>query len=264
MGRGWVHPDAVAVRAAGAAAWLLARLIAQLSADLLLGICTGLRFLLNITHFQAVHHISALDYPLALCLAIATLLYWNEGQHKSRLLFTILFSLALLTHLSTLFIWPLVLALSWRHLGALPALRHLGPTLILPGAAMLASMALTSRGTSTWRSLEAYAIQSPLDLALGALGSLAWVAGRRRTTAQWLPLPLYDHAPWELWCGLLISLGLALLALYGPAILRWAAAWTLLGLLPFVLLTSGTILGLPAGPARYLYLASAGSSLLLS
>ena len=76
---------------------------------------------------------------------------------------------------------------------------------------MLASMALTPRGTSTWRSLEAYAIQSPLDLALDALGSLAWLAGRLFTTAHWLPLPLYDQAPWELWCGLLISLGLALL-----------------------------------------------------
>ena len=99
------------------AAWLLARLIAQLSADLLLGICTGLLFLVNVTHLQAVHHISALDYPPALCLSIATLLYWNEGQHKSHLLFTILFSLALLTHLSTLFIWPLVLAPPWSTAG---------------------------------------------------------------------------------------------------------------------------------------------------
>ena len=56
------------------AAWLLARLVWQrLDAPILAGL-TGLLFLVNVTHFQAVHYISALDYPLALCCGLASLL----------------------------------------------------------------------------------------------------------------------------------------------------------------------------------------------
>ncbi len=43
-----------------------------------------------------------------------------------------------------------------------------------------------------------------------------------------------------------------------------SALWVLVGPFPYLLLTASTVDGLPAGPSRYLYVASAGSSLLLA
>ena len=68
----------------------------------------GLLFLVNVSHFQAVHHISALDYPLGLLLMLFGLLCcerqlsggrgWQWGMYAGVLL-------APLAHASTAFLW---------------------------------------------------------------------------------------------------------------------------------------------------------------
>ena len=53
----------------GMAAVLLARVSWRMGANLRLSLASGLLFLVNVAHFQAVHHISGtVDYPLALSL----------------------------------------------------------------------------------------------------------------------------------------------------------------------------------------------------
>ncbi len=93
---------------------------------------------------------------------------------------------------------------------------------------------------------------------------LWWFCGRLLTTAHWLPLPIYLQQTWELYLGAVVFALLFWLIWRHKDPLRATALATLIGLFPFLLLTEATILGLPAGPSRYLYLASAGSSLLIA
>ncbi len=80
------------------ASLLLALLVYRLYAAQVLAMLTGLLFLLNVTHFQAVHHISALDYPLGLACACAAWLCW-EGRHRTRTwTFTLFMVLAVQAH----------------------------------------------------------------------------------------------------------------------------------------------------------------------
>lgn len=93
---------------------------------------------------------------------------------------------------------------------------------------------------------------------------LWWFCGRLLTTAHWLPLPIYLQQTWELYLGAVVFALLFWLIWRHKDPLRAAALATLIGLFPFLLLTEATILGLPAGPSRYLYLASTGFSLLIA
>ena len=249
------------------ASLLLAGFISALSRDLVLGRITGLLFLVNVTHFQAVHHISALDYPLALCCVIGALWTWFAAADRliGQLAFYALLLLGVLAHLSALVIWPLALFLSWRRHGALlPAIYSLWPAGPLLGVAAWGILALTPQESSTWQSIGEYAAHSLADLASGIFAGLAWFVSRLFTTAHFLPIALYEQAFWEFWLGVVLIVLLFVLIRFGPAPLPWAGLWIFLNLLPFALLTEGTILGLPAGPSRYLYAASAGSSLIIA
>lgn len=249
------------------ASFLLALHVFRLTQTSLLALASGLLFLLNVTHFQAIHHISALDYPLALCCGLLALysvpndteeLSW---QHVLRIGFFL--ALGLSAHLAALAFWPLVLHTFWRR-GQQKAMRLFVVLLAPLGALALTWVSLASRHTSTWHSLELYSVLSISQLFAGMGRMLAFLSSRLFTTAHWVPLPMHQQQPWELYLGAVSVAVLVLLAWRGPRIAAHAAAWALLALLPFVLLTETTIQGLPAGPSRYLYLASAGSSLLLA
>jgi tetratricopeptide (TPR) repeat protein len=244
------------------AAFLLARLVASQGGSAALAGLTGLLFLVNVTHFQAVHWISALDYPLALCCGLAALLMLGRS---AKLAFAGLLALGAMAHLSIAVVWALALYGLWRRQDALvPALRVLWPSGLLLVAAFSLSLQLAADNTSTWSSANEYAAQSVLDLVLGMLRVLAWFSSRLLTTAHWLILPIYLRQTWELILGAVLAGLLLWLVWRREEPLATAALATLLGLLPYLLLTEATILGLPAGPSRYLYQASAGSSLLLA
>jgi len=249
------------------AAFLLSLYVLHLAQTPLLALVSGLLFLLNVTHFQAVHHISALDYPLALCCGLLALRFVPIGSEElswNRVLKIGLFlTLGLSAHLAALAFWPLVLHTFWRR-DLLRQTRRLFVLLAPLCALALTWVSMASRQTSTWHSLDLYSLQSIPQLLAGMGRMLALLSSRLFTTAHWIPLPMHQQQSWELYLGSASIAGLALLAWRGPRLAAHAAAWTLLALLPFLLLTEATIQGLPAGPSRYLYLASAGSSLLLA
>jgi tetratricopeptide (TPR) repeat protein len=246
-------------------------LVGRLAALPLLGLVAGLLFLVNVTHFQAVHHISALDYPLALCCGLAALLCWmrrEESPFSARwtAAFYLFLVLGLIAHLSILMAWLVALYMEWRQERPVRELARraaLGSALV--GSMALALLLLTSEETSTWHSLEEYTHRSPSTLLWGIGRVLLWFVSRLFSTAHWVPLAMYQQQDWELWLGggLLLVVLLVLLG-RGPFLATFSSLWVLLGLMPFLLLTEATIADLPAGPSRYLYLASAGSSLVLA
>ncbi len=78
-------------------------------------------------------------------------------------------------------------------------------------------------------------------------------------------MALYTRHPWELYVGfgLLVVLLIPLVTRGNHGLRLWAL-WVLLSLLPFSLLNERIVLDLPSGPSRYLYGASAGTSVLLA
>lgn len=264
---GWFHLLVVAIHTL--VSFLLARLGWRLGMGLGLSFAGGLLFLVNVAHFQAVHWISALDYPLALAWGIGAMLCylgyfrsgrpgWLGGAYANLLLGT-------LAHLSILMAWPLCLFWAWhRGRGLSSALRHLLPfgLALLPALAFISY--LTAKDTSTWQALGSYSLQNLLALLAGLGELLLWFSSRLFTTAHWLPLPVYQQQTWELWLGggVLAGMGVLIWKRIFPGAV-WAV-WILGMLLPFLLLTEEIVLDMPAGPSRYLYSASAGSSFLLA
>lgn len=122
----------------------------------------------------------------------------------------------------------------------------------------------TSEETSTAETLHAYPSASVFDLVTSTLRSGLWLCSRLLTTAHWLPPRADARQDWEL------ALGAAMTG----ALVYWIwrrrdpvavwSAWTIALLVPFALIAEKLLLNLPFGPSRYLYFASAGSSLLLA
>jgi len=249
------------------ASLLLASLCWRMGCDLKVGLAGGLLFLVNVAHFQAVHHISAWDYPLALVCGLLSLhcylrvlatpsLAWWGGFYGFLML-------GLMSHLSIGVVVPF--ALYWRWLQGddvktiLRSLLPLGGVLVV---VLVLLLSFTSRETSTWHSMALY-VDQDLGVVLWGMGRvLLWFVSRLFTTAHWLPLSVYEQQDWELYVGggmLVVLLWLIWKQVF-PGLV--GSVWVLLSLLPFLLLTETTIKGLPAGPSRYLYLATAGSSFL--
>ncbi len=266
------HPGAfhlLVVAAHVAACLLWAAACLGLGLDLRLSLGAGLLFLVNVTHFQVLHHISALDYPLAMCWMLVGLGCFARARRGASPWWWAGFAggvvLGLMTHLASGVVVLFCLYWLWREGGGLgPVARRvlvLGALLV---PVLLLLLHLTSAQTSTWRSLELYRAQDPATLVAGMVRVFLWFVSRLWTTAHWLPLPAYRQAPWELYAGA-VALGVLVWVLWRR---HWplslGAAWIICALLPFLLLTETTIRDLPAGPSRYLYLASAGSSLCLA
>ncbi len=246
-------------------AFLLALLAVRLGSKLPVALGGGLLFLVNIAHFQAVHLIAAFDYPLALLLSLAALLaysrYLASGCLAALIGFYMLAVFAALSHLSAMAIWPFAFYLCWQRRAPLRnAFKHLAPLAVLLALSLATNLALASHQTSTWDSLERYPQSNPFLLLLDLGQMLLWLGSRLVSTAHYLPITVYQLQTWELALGAL-SIGALCLLSYRRQL--WAA-WTLLSLLPFITLTSQTLLDMPVGPSRYLYPASAGASLLLA
>ncbi|MBT6620364.1 MAG: hypothetical protein HOB41_10810, partial [Gemmatimonadetes bacterium] len=252
------------------ASLLLARTAHHLGASLGLSMVGGLLFLVNVAHFQAVYWISALDYPVALICnlgAVTCYVDYDRGAAPARLrlyAFHAILVLGVLAHPSVVAAWLFCLHWAWRQSTPFKEIaRRLLPfaALLLPTA--LLALHLSPRSASIW-SLVDIPITESMTVLLGMLRMLLWLVSRLLTTAHWLPLPVYKLQTWELILGAVVLAGLVypIWKKRDPQA-HWAM-WTLLSFPPFLLLTETTILGLPAGPSRYLYLASAGSSLLIA
>jgi tetratricopeptide (TPR) repeat protein len=251
------------------AGFSLALLYRRLGADIELSFAAGLLFMLHVGHIQAVQWISALEYPLALLVATLAVhcyvFFLKDHRPRALIAFYGLLSLGLLTHIAVAMVWPFCLVLSMRSgLSAKSTLKYLVP-FVLPLVPVLSLIVYsTSQHTSTADAFGAYATSSLFDLFLGMGRMLFWFCGRLFTTAHWVPLAVYKLQTWELFVGAF--------ALFFMVVLLWRRvrsvdlwiAWSLLFLCPFLFLTQKIIADMPVGPSRYLYLASAGSSLLVA
>jgi tetratricopeptide (TPR) repeat protein len=246
----------------------LAFLVRQMGAALKLSFLSGLLFLVNVTHFQAVYHISALDYSLALVWSLLGLYsYLCFCQHLRPLWLGGTYAflvLGVLTHMAAAAAGPLCLYWSWQQGHSLrAAFARLAPLGAVLAGLVLFALSITPRATSTWAALEYYGqVQvSPWS----ALRLLAWFAGRLFITAHWVPLSLYREQTWELYLGAAVVALLLVLVCKRVFPLSIWSAWLLLALLPFLFIPEDLIFHfLPEGPSRYLYLATAGSSVLLA
>ena len=251
------------------ASLLLARLFVRAGADLELGMLGGLLFLLNVAHFRAVHWFSGFNYVLAFALAlVAVLAYLHYGDtRRPHWLAACYASLILggLSHLASLMAWPFCfyLALLQGH-SARRAASELLPFAALLGPALALILHFTAKRTSTWEALDFLSVAGLWELLADISRSTLFLAGRLLTTAHWLTWPQHQRASWEYAAGVLVVAALALIIWRRSAPGALWAGWTLLFLVPFVLLTEESIVALPVGPSRYLYLPSAGTALLMA
>ena len=265
---GFFHLLVVAVHTL--AALLVASLSWRLGMGLRLSLAGGLLFLVNVAHFQAVHHISALDYPLALALGLGALHCYLTWMSTRRWCWLLGFYLASVVSIATLavmvFLWPFCLYLSWSRGQELKTtVRPLLPLLALMAVELVLIVAITPGETNAGRAIGLYLGKDAAD-HLSSMGKvLLWFSSRLVTTAHWLLVPLYELQPWELYAGAGVLTGLAVLVRWKGSPGSLWSVWVLLSLLPFLPLTDTEgILQRPSGPSRYLYLATAGTSLLLA
>ena len=249
------------------ASWLLVPLFVRSGVPRELSFTASLLFFFNVAHFQAVHHISALDYPLALILATGAVLAYMRFVQQRTLVPALLFAWCLMlgagAHVASLVVLPFCLHWSHRQGHAPDHRRWLLLAFALLGLVIVAAVLLiASHETTTWAAIQTR-LRQGFPAALQSAGELyLWFAGRLVTTAHWLPVQLYELQRWELYAGAVCLAGL-LLALRVFPHPHWIA-WSLISLVPFTLMTKGIILQHPAGTSRYLYLATVGSSLLLA
>jgi len=252
------------------ASLLLAFLCRRLGINLELSLLGGLLFLVNVTHFQGVHWISALDYPLALVWSfLGVLCYlrycdasragWLVGLHAG-------LGIGVLTHMAAAAAGPLCLYWSWHQGHDLKtALRRLVPLGAVLALLVFFALRLTEQKTSTWATLDYHAVQGVAASFLGIVRMLLWYVGRLLTTAHWLPLSVYKLQPWELYFGGAVLAGILVLIWKKVFPLSVWGMWILLSLFPFLTIPENLIFQfLKEGPSRYLYLATAGSSVLLA
>ncbi len=240
----------------------------RLGANRELSLFTGLLFLLNVTHIQAVQWISALEYPLAMLLIAATVYYYgayaSTRSTRHLVAFYALAAVSLLAHVATVMTWPFCLAWSlsqnrgWRR-----TLRELAPLFLLLLPMLYLVMQITPTRTSTWDAAGSYAPDQIWTILAGSGRTLVWFVGRLFSTAHWLSLAPSTKPSWEVALGIGALAGLGFLLWRRNATSAWAA-WTLLFLVPFLVLPERMLRDMPVGPSRYLYIASAGSSFLLA
>ena len=264
---GYFHLLVVACHAL--VAILVARLAWRMGSGLGPSLVGGLLFLVNVAHFQAVHWIQAIEYPLALIWGLASLLFYLRylSTWENRWLWgfygSLLISILALSAMA--FLWPFCLYWSWlQRYDLKTTLRHLLPLLFLVVLELAFIVAITPRENSTWRALGLYAENDLFIYLFGMVRLLLWMLSRLLTTAHWLPVRLYDQQPWELYAGVAVLAAMALLVYRKGIPQAPCSVWILLSVLPFLPLTDLIVLGRPEGPSRYLYPATVGSSLLLA
>ena len=248
---------------------LVARLALRLGLNLRASMVAGLFFLVNVAHFRAVHWIAAIEYPLALIwglLAVLCYLRYLSTQKNQWLwgLYAGMF-VGTLTLSAIVFLWPFCLYFAWlQRYNFRFICRALLPLLGLICIELVLVSYITPKTQHMWQVLDLFSKYDPLTVLFGMGRLLLWMAGLLLTAAHWLPVRLYEQQPWELWVGVTVLAGLALLLYRNSLPQAPSSVWILLSLLPFVPITDMIPLNFVVGPSRYLYPATVGSSLLLA
>jgi len=221
--------------------------------DLELALLTGLLFLINVSHFNAIHWISAQCIALVLiCGSMALCAYVRDRLLPVYALLLI----AVLFHISAAAFLPFFLYLSWQR-GNRPICRR-----YLTLALLLATVVLGLK-IGYPQAPQASLVADGFD-PWGLLRNQLVCWSRLISTAHWIVQPLHRFSVWE-WI-----LGVTGLGLF--AVLQWRRhftlspwfAWVFVHLLPIAVLSPAYIQTMPTSPSRYLYLASAGSAGILA
>lgn len=252
-----------------AASLLLCRAFLRTGTGPEMGMLGSFLFLVNVAHFHAIHWISGLNYILGFIMGLVAVLTYLRYAGGARSIWLILFYNSLVmgafSHLASLMAWPFCFYLAWVQGGDLRrALCALAPFALVLVPTIGLVLHVTTKQTSTWESLESFSIAELWDLVFGITRSFFFFAGRLLSRAHWLPYSAHERQSWELYLGALVVAGLAWLIVKRLNSVALWAGWTILMLGPFVLLTEELILGQMMEPSRYLYMASAGSSLILA
>ena len=222
--------------------------------QLRVALVAGIFFLLHAGHFRAVHWVSALAYPLALIGSLTTLLCYREYlRGTTRWWLAATYGSALfgtLSHAAAAAVLPACYLLACQQFQT----ARKSVTTLLPLAVILAG--------SIWSLLHFYhdapqVVQAVDGLNPAQLTSyFLLLVGRLVSTAHWFWVPAHLFYSWEPYFGLLV-LGLLLsIAWRFPQIRMWAS-WPIAAALLFS--TSSTEVA-----SRYLYLPSAGTSVVLA
>ena len=229
----------------------------------------GLLFLVNIAHVSTVHWISALEYPMAVLNSAWTLYFFARYIESERRVFYGLFcagfTLCILTHFVAVLLWPLCLFYAWSNSANFRvSARHLLFVLPVLALALAFVFAITGSDTTTQSAFDFYHSSTSqfaglVSFASDGLRAYLWLLGRLISMAHWLPFsPNIEHST-EAWLGGLVLVALLVLLWKANPSIQFFCAWTLLFLLPFV-----PAMLVHTGIARYIYIATAGSSLLLA
>ena len=207
------------------AAILLTILFVRQRVALRVSLVGGVFFLVNVAHFRAVHWIQAIEFPLALSCGLGALLcYQHFLEHRrSRWLWGfcggLVLSIAALSAMA--FLWPFCLYWSWvKERDIRASLRPLLPLLPVVALELVAIVALTHKEYQTWLAIDQLTAGDPFSLILGAGRLLLLLLSRLLATAHWLPFPLYESGPWELYVGFGVLAGLGVLVLVYPGRFR--------------------------------------------
>ena len=246
-----------------AASLLLAAAAARLHANTEVAFAGGLLFLTNTAHFSAVHWISAMDYALALLWLLAAVVAHLEHLRSSKTRWAIAAHLSLvlglMSHLAAVAAVPVCFYLS-QTVGEQRGrpVRHTLPLLATSVVAGALLLGLTAKYTTTWSAIDAEHGDASAMLRQ-LVTTLCWLAGRLLSTAHWLPVPVHERQTWELWLG---AVSLAVMSWLAWKRSHSAGIWPVLTIFSLLLFVPAALVH--TGISRYLYLASAGSSMLLA
>ena len=264
----WFHFFAIGMH--GLNTILLSYLFRSMGLSMELSMIAGLLFFINVGHYEVIHWITALSYSIALAFGCGALIchirFISLRRTTQILMFHGLLVIGLMAHpaIASLGLYSLYWSLH-KGVRLSTALQWLTPSLLVFAIIMALLLPSELRQTNLLESFQLREGLNTIEVLMGSGRVLLWLLSRLVTTAHWLLVPMYNLSSWELWIGALGVGSLTALIWKTQSAGKFAAVWILLSSVPVVLIAEKVFLGyLPAGPPRYLYIPSAGSSLLLA
>lgn len=243
------------------AALLLTVVFRQLGADIELKGVAGLFFLLNVAHFRTIQWLVCIGYIIAFIFALLCLITYFKAQTSGKKTWTIACSLMLCagiwSHPSAAAIMPFCAYLTYHQSASVrQTLTATGPLLVATGLSVVAIYLFSPHVNEVTGLLNQ---PDPIRLLLNPL----WYLSRLITSAHWLtPAGIgNEYHPWEIVLGLVACLGTLMLYRHRLRPAADGAVWAIISVLPFL---NNALDRLTVGPSRQLYMASAGSALVLA
>jgi hypothetical protein len=244
-------------------ALLMAYALRTMGLDLALSMLAATLFLMNGTHFRAVHWINIYNHVLAALFALGVLIFYARflaSKNRRWLMLTLIaFILAIFSHPSTVSLSLFLLYFTWRKTGSFRQSLVLGWPLV--------STAVLGVFVTYAVSLESPQSRGIFDIIpdpVATLSNLFWFVSRLFTNAHGF-LGGIGEMPmgWELWAGAAICVLMGLLVWRKVSPLAEGSVWCLITILPFIH-RAAEFQFLPVGPSRQLYIPTMGSSLILA